>query len=63
MKNMIKPHEILAVKLVFQEKEKKKKKKEVALKTTVNQTIEIQDAGHQASRAEVICQNKRLNKL
>lgn len=57
---MIKPHEILAVSLVFQEKKEKKK---VALKKTVNQTIEIQDAGHQAPRAEVICQNKRLNKL
>lgn len=52
---MIKPHEILAVSLVFQEKKEKKK---VALKKTVNQTIEIQDAGHQASRAEVICQNE-----
>lgn len=58
---MIKPHEILAVSLVFQEKKREKKK--VALKKTVNQTIKIQDAGHQASRVEVICQNKRLNKL
>lgn len=42
---------------------KKREKKKVALKKTVNQTIKIQDAGHQASRVEVICQNKRLNKL